>query len=430
MVALALGWAGAAAAEKVYIDINEPGLRPIPLAVPALKREGGDVRQAHLDLAETLRSDLGMAGLFEVLDPRGYLEDPQRAPIHPDAASYADWKAVGAELLIKGRVSMEGETLSVDLWAHNVGQRRTEFQGRHYTAAATEVRTVAHMFANTVLEELTGDPGPFGTRIAYVVQEGKAKELALVEMDGADPVRLTSTGSLSISPSWSRDGRYLYYTSYMLGDPDLYLLDLTTWKQWIVSREEGIDLSGKDSPDGEELLLVLSNNGNSDIYRMRKTDREMVRLTRSRAIDVAPTWSPDGDKIAFVSDRMGNPHIFVMDRDGGDVRRITFARTHNGDPDWSPRGNWIAFTGMDDSGIFQVYLVDAKGSQEKQLTHGSYDTLDPTWSADGRFLAVTSNRGGRNAVYVFRLGSREFRRISPPGQTASQPSWSPVPLNP
>jgi TolB protein len=415
---------------KVYIDINAPTLRQIPLAVPALRRDGGDSGQAHLDLAETLRSDLGLVGLFEVLDPRGYLEDPQRGPLPPDAASFADWFAVGAEVLIKGRVTREGESLSVDLWAYDVLRRQILFSGRNYTAPAGEARTIAHMFANTVLEEFTGTAGPFGTRIAYTVQQGKAKELALVEMDGADPFRLTRGGSLNVTPSWSRDGRYLYYTSYLLGDPDLYLLDLATGKQWIVSRQGGIDLGGRDSPDGKDLLLVLSIDGNSEIYRMAKADRKTVRLTRNRAIDVAPTWSPDGKHVAFVSDRMGNPHIFLMDRDGGDVRRLTFARTHNGDPDWSPRGDLIAFTGMDERGVFQVYVVDPKGREERQLTRGPNDTLDPSWSPDGRFLAVTSNREGGNAIYVFRLGGQEFRRVSPKGQTASMPSWFPLFLSP
>lgn len=424
-----MGGAVGPAQSKVYLDINAPTLRRVPLAVPALKREGGEVGEAHRQIAETLRSDLRLSGLFDVLDPRGYLEDPQRAPVQPDAGAYADWFAVGAEVLIKGRVAVEDRSLSVDLWAHDVLRRQPLF-GLHYAAATTEARAVAHMFANKLLEEFTGTPGPFGSRIAYVVQEGKGKELALAGMDGSDPVVLTHTGSLSINPSWSRDGRYLYFTSYLLGDPDLYLLDLGSAKQWVVSRQKGIDLSGKDSPDGKELLVVLSVDGNPEIYRMDKATRKTTRLTRSRAIDVAPTWSPDGKRIAFVSDRMGNPHIFVMDRDGGDVRRLTYKGTHNGDPDWSPRGDLIAFTGRDERGVFQVYVVDPEGTQVRQLTFGATDTLAPSWSPDGRFLAVTSRRSGTDRVYLFRLGGQELHPVSPPGVVASQPAWSPALLTP
>jgi len=420
---------GLPATAKVYIDINAPTLRRIPLAVPALRHEGGAVGDAPTEIAQAIRSDLGITELFDLLDPRGYLEDPQRASLQPSTASFADWFAIGAEVLIKGRIFRQGDALSVDLWAFDVLTRQTLF-GRHYDAPPGSARAVGHMFANTVLEEFTGSPGPFGTRIAYVVQAGKAKELAAADMDGAAATRLTRAGSLSITPSWSRDGRYLYYVGYLLGDPDLYMMDLTTGKHWTVSRRRGIDLGGRDSPDGSELLLTLSTDGSSDIYRMAKQNRQLRRLTQDRSIDVAPTWSPDGQKIAFVSDRMGNPHIFVMDRDGGDVRRLTYSGKHNGDPDWSPKGDWIAFSGQDERGTFQVYLVDPKGRQVRQVTFGPYDTLDPSWSPDGRFLAVTSRREGDSAVYVLRLGGQEFRRVSPRGETASQPAWSPVFLSP
>ncbi len=420
VVALALP-----ARAKVYIDINAPALRPIPVAIPLLRKEGGVSGEPHRVVAEVLRWDLGFAGLFDVVDPRAYLEDPQRAPLQPDAAGFADWMAVGAELLVKGRVAAAETGVAVDLWAYDVLRRRF-LLGRHYEGPAEAVRSMAHRFANTLLEEFTGTPGPFGTRIAYVAGAGRAKELALVDMDGAGPVRLTRTGSLNLNPSWARDGKYLYYTSYVLGGPDLYLLDLTLGRSWVVSRREGIDLGGKDSPDGKEILVTLSDKGNPEIYRMEKSSHRLVRLTRSRAIDVAPAWSPDGRQIAFVSDRMGNPHIFVMNRDGGDVRRLTFTGTHNGDPDWSPRGDWIAYTGKDERGVFQVFLVDPQGRETRQLTFGPRDTYDPSWSPDGRFLAVTSNREGEKAVYVFRVGGQEFRRITPRGEVAEQPAWGPV----
>ncbi len=414
---------GATADAKVYLDINAPGLRRLPLAVPTLKSEGLASQSAG-EIAGILRANLGIAELFEVLNPAGFLEDSARAPVHPDAGAYTDWHAVGAEVLVKGQVTRTGDSLAVDLWAHDVLRRQPLF-GRHYEAPVSEARAIAHMFANTVLEEFTGAAGPFGTKIAYVVQAGKAKELALVDMDGYGPLRLTRAGSLALNPGWSRDGRYLYYTSYLLGDPDLYLLDLSTWKNWVVSRRKGIDLAGRDSPEGKDLLLVLSDEGNAEIYRMEKETRKTVRLTQNLAIDVAPTWSPDGKRIAFVSDRLGNPHLFVMGRDGGEARRITVSGTHNGDPDWSPRGDLIAFSGKDERGVFQVYTVDPEGRQVRQVTFGPRDTYDPSWSPDGRFLAVTSTREGQSAVYVLRLGSGEFRRVSPPGEVAAQPSWSP-----
>jgi TolB protein len=424
-VALVLTLASASSSQKVLIDINDPRVRRLSLAVPELKRgEGEPVANLPAVIAETLRSDLSSSGLFDLIDPKAFLEDPQEGPVVPDAGSFETWLTTGAELLIKGRVSRDRDQISVELRAFDVF-RRAQLFGKRYTSSAAEARTVGHLFANAVLEEFTGIPGPFGTRIAYVVQRGKTKELGVAESDGANPRVITRSGSLSLGPSWSRDARYLYFTSYLLGKPDLYLLDLTNWKTWIVSRAQGINLSGKDSPDGKEILLSLSKDGNPEIYRMDKSTRALVRLTEHSGIDVAPTWSPDGKQIAFVSDRTGTPQIYVMGRDGGRVKRLTFSGGHNGDPDWSPKGDLIAFTGRDEKGMFQVHTIDSEGRDLRRVTTGPYDTMDPSWSPDGRFLAVTSNRQGKDAVYTVRLGSQDFRRVSPPGEEASQPAWAP-----
>ena len=163
-----LGIAVSAPADKVFIDLNAPSVRRLPLAVPVLRQGSGDTGTACVSIAETLRSDLGAASLFDVLDPKGYLEDPQRAALQPDASSFETWRTVGAEALVRGKVDRDKDSLVVELRAFDVFHG-SQLLGKRYTAAVSEARTIAHMFANAVLEEFTGTPGPFGTRIAYVV---------------------------------------------------------------------------------------------------------------------------------------------------------------------------------------------------------------------------------------------------------------------
>jgi TolB protein len=411
----------------VYLDISSPNVRKVPVAVPAPRLSGGIVDKAggpHFIIAETLRNDLAMSGIFDVLDPKGYLEDSQKADLVPTKDSYADWYVVGTELLVKGQLFREKDELVADLYAYDVLRREYLF-GKRYRAPEPSAALIGHMFANTILEKYTGKPGPFGSAILCVIQRGQAKEVVRIDFEGSPPQPVTSNGSLNLSPVWSRPGQSVYLTTYLGGNPDLARFELRDRKLRYLYRNPGMDIPGEESPDGKFLLFSSSTDGNSEIYKMELTTRAVTKLTDHRAIDVSPTWSPDGKKLAFVSDRMGSPHIFVLDAENpGEPKRITFAGKHNGDPAWSPDGDRIAFTGLDDKGVFQIFLVDPEGSGVTQLTHGRYDTLEPSWSPDARFLAVTSRKEGADAVFVLNIGTLEMRRVSPAGLKADQPFWS------
>jgi TolB protein len=66
---------GAATADRPPIVINAPDFRPLPIAVAAFAGEG-DARGAAGDATSAVRSDLALSGLFDVLDPKGFLADP------------------------------------------------------------------------------------------------------------------------------------------------------------------------------------------------------------------------------------------------------------------------------------------------------------------------------------------------------------------
>ncbi|TLN23363.1 hypothetical protein FDZ71_03060 [bacterium] len=415
---------------KVYIDVNSANVKKVPIAVPQLRvtdkvsRGRSSETPPQMLIAVTLRKDLDFVGVFDVIDPTKYLEDSQAEPMVPSTESFGGWYVSGAELLVKGQVDQDGDELVVDLVAYDVFRREFLF-GKRYRGNRDSVSNMAHMFANAMLEKFTGKAGPFGTEIAYVVQKGQTKELVRSKLNESEkPLTITANGSINLSPSWARNGKSLYLTSYFGGAPDLCRVNLSEGVLRYVYRGDGMDQPGEESPDGRTLAFASSMSGNTDIYTMDLRTRSVQKITEDNSIDVSPTWSPDGKKIAFVSDRMGSPNIFVMNADGSEPRRITFSGAHNGDPAWSPDGSSIAFSGMDEKGAFQVFITDPEGQKISQITFGSYDTLEPSWSPDGRFLAVTSRRDGDEAVYVLRVGSGALLRVSPVGLRASQPSWS------
>lgn len=427
--AIVFFFAASARAERLYIDIAAPGIKPLPTAVPTLK-VAGELPKSDLNpqisIAEELRRDLASVGEFDLIDPKSYLEDPQAAPLAPDEAAWDAWKVLDAQLLVRGQVSIaEKGEYRVELHAYDVA-RRAFIIGKRYRAPPKAVNEIAHIFANALMEELTGKPGPFGTEIAFVVKKGSSKNLASVKMNGSGFRMLTQNSAINMNPVWSRDGMSVYLTSYYGGKPDLCRLHIPTRELRYVYKSEGVSMPGEESPDGKRFLFAATAGENTDVFQMDMATRGVQKLTTNRAIDVSPAWAPDGKRYAFVSDMRGSPQIFVADAENpsGSPTRITFEGRHNGDPAWSPDGKKIAYTGMDENGVFQVYLINPDGTEGAKLTSGRHDTQQPAWSPDGRFLAVTSNRDGKDAVYVLRLGLSKPYRISPPGVEASQPSWS------
>jgi len=407
---------------KGAIDLT--GGRQLPIAVAPLKNLGsGDERRGVSDgVADAIATDMKLSGWFRVIDRSAYIEGPQSG-ITAESIDFKNWTTIGAESLVKGGFTVQGDDLTVELRLYDVYQSK-QLVGKRYTGKVRDFRRIAHRFADEIINQFTGTPGPFNTRIAYVSNGGGGlKEVYFSQLDGTDKFQVTNNRSINLSPSWSPDGRMLLYTSFREGRRSLFLYDLTTGRETRIAEQAGASIGGRWSPNGQNLAVSFERGGNTDVYILDRSGRNMRRMTEDRGIDVSPVWSPDGSRLAFVSSRSGNPQIYLMDVATGNVRRLTFSGTYNTSPDWSPKGDRIAFTGRV-AGRFQVFTIPAQGGDAHQLTSGGGDNEDPSWAPDGRFIAFSSNRGGRYQLYMMRENGENQQRLTGSGGDDSNPSWS------
>jgi TolB protein len=417
-------------ARPFYSQINKGTIegprRIIAIAISPLKNlgSGDDKRGLSESVADAIGNDMKMSGWFRVLDRSAYIERPQESGITLDSFDVKNWSTIGAESLVKGGYSVQGDDLTVELRLFDVYQAK-QLAGKKYTGKARDFRRMAHKFADEIINQYTGTPGPFNTRIAYVSKSGGAlKEVYFSHLDGSEKSQVTNNRSINLSPAWSPDGRILLYTSYKDGQRSLYLYDLNTGRDTRIAERSGSSIGGKWSPDGQTIAVAFERAGNTDLYLVDRSGKTLRRLTEDKGIDVSAAWSPDGNRLAFVSNRSGSPQIYIMDVAGANVRRLTYAGSYNTSPDWSPKGDRIAYTGRV-AGRFQIFTIGVQGGDPQQLTSGSGDNEDPSWAPDGRFIAFASNRGGgRYRLYMMRDSGENQQILTASGADDTNPSWS------
>ena len=335
------------------------------------------------------------------------------------------WERLGAEYLVRLEAEFPSTNIRIRWRLYDVLHNQEIAKGQvEYHRAYW--RELSHDVANEVVYRLTGDPGIFRTKIAYVKQLSPGvKELFIADFDGANERQLTKTGSINVSPSFSIDGREIYFTSYSGGKPDLHKVSVNGGDIKPVAAYEGLNAAPSVSPDGRKIACTLSKDGNSEIYVIDTEGRVIKRLTHHRSIETAPSWSPDGNRIVFSSDRTGSPQLYVMDDDGLNTKRLTYRGGYNDSPVWSNRGDQIVFVTRARTGRFDIAAVDTAGREYHMLTDIGTNE-NPHFSPDGKHLVFSSTRLGGNNLYTMDATGRNQRRLTRSG-VCSNPVWGPLP---
>lgn len=437
-------------AQTIYIDVGEAKVKKSLLALPKFTfLSTPSLAPKHkaigAELYNTIHSDLTTSNLFTFIDPDAFLEDSNKkgltpAPGNPNGFKFDSWSQIGTDFLIKAGYRIIGKKkLELEIYVYHVPQAKL-VMGKKYSAKVKDVRTTAHTFADDLMKALTGKKGFFRTK--FVVSSdragGKFKEIYVMDWDGRKVKPVTRHRSISLSPSWSPDGKSISYTSFAYHpklkrrNVDLFTFDLYTGKRYLVSSYNGVNSGSVYSPDGDWIYLTQTKGTGANIYRINIEGKQRKQITfgRGGTLSVEPAITPDGRKVVFSSDRKGGPMIYIKPIGRGKPRRLTFAGRYNASPSVSPDGKRIAFAGYD-KGHFDIFVMDIDGTNLKRLTsakrkNGKWaNNEDPSFSPDGRFIVFTSNRTGRKQIFIVSVDGKYERQITVDRFNYFKPRWSP-----
>jgi serine/threonine protein kinase len=142
---------------------------------------------------------------------------------------------------------------------------------------------------------------PDGKWIAVVASEGKEQPLFKIPVDGGVPVRLV--GGNNYDPVWSPDGRFIAYSEHH-GGPTYQLKGVTPEKQPFRLPEVTIAAGGnryRFLPDGKELALIRGHYQHQEFWLLDLATGQLRQLTTLRpGFDIKSfDVSPDSKQILF-----------------------------------------------------------------------------------------------------------------------------------
>ncbi len=425
---LIIGWLASthalAQSQGLNIDIEGGNPSALPIAVVPFANESNAL-PPDTDIAQVIAADLNRSGQFRSLSRERVIESPSVG----SEIRFDTWRYLKQDFLVVGRlIDGEAGAYRIEFELHDVA-RQQRLLGLALSARSGDLRSASHQIADLIYEKITGVPGAFWTRIAYITStgQGNAKEYSLMvaDSDGFNPQSLRRSSEPLLSPSWSPDSRRIAYVSFERGNSSICVQDIATGSFQVVASNRGINGAPSFSPDGSKLAMALSMSGNLEIYVMDLASRRTTQITRHFGIDTEPEWMPDGQSLVFTSDRAGKPQLYEVSANGGSPSRLSFAGEYNASVSIGYDGKRFAMA-QGNRNVYRIAVLDrSKGAgRVDEVSIGRLDE-SPSFAPNASMIIYASREGGRGVLNSVSTDGRVRQRLVLSDGDVREPAWSP-----
>ena len=154
-----------------------------------------------------------------------------------------------------------------------------------------------------------------GNRMAVVLSKDGNPEIYVGGADGSGLTRLTNSGSIDVSPSWSPDGSQIAFVSDRHGSPQIFVMSAGGGGAKRVTFKGSYNQTPSWCPRPGSNLIAFTgrDSGTYDIFTVDAASRQIRRLTQRQGRNMDPAFAPDCRAVAFHSSRGG---IFISNPEG------------------------------------------------------------------------------------------------------------------
>ena len=403
---------------EIVIDRGVDSLTP--MAVVPFR-----IQENAIDITPIVKSDLSSSGQFRAIDENDMLSLPSSSA----DVLYHDWRVLGVDYVIVGTVFVDGLGLLVAQFeVLDVNQEQVLLTAQ-VKGTKEDPRALAHHVSDEAFRSITGVPGAFSTKVAYVLVENRTTfeethNLMVADFDGERAVRKYSSSQPILSPAWSPDGNQLAYVSFQSGGSAIYVMDLASGNVDEVANFEGINSAPSFSPDGRQIAMVLSRDGNPDIYTVELSTGVIRRVTDNRAIDTEPVWESEGETLLFTSDRGGSPQVYRVYLSNLRVLRLTYEGSYNARPRVMPDNENFIFVHRSASG-YHIAWRDLAGNRAARILSSNVLDESPSVSPNGVMMMYSTKSGRKGILSIVSVDGEVEYKLSASSGDVIEPAWSP-----
>jgi Tol biopolymer transport system component/C-terminal processing protease CtpA/Prc len=239
----------------------------------------------------------------------------------------------------------------------------------------------ARLLVSHVANESRPSYSPDGKRLAFVSNRTGGGDIYLLTFASAELTRLTYDDGLEQLDGWSRDGRWIYFSSTshdIAGMNDVYRVSVDGGTPLEVAADRYTnEYFSSAAPDGTMLAITARATASAQWWRNGRShlDEAEVWIVREGATpkyeavtpggakEMWPMWSADGKTLYYVSDRSGAQNIWMRTIGAASSRQVTtFGKGRVLWPSISTDGRLIVF-----EHDFDIWTLDTMTSQAAKV---------------------------------------------------------------